>query len=102
MKKAWLIDAVKNQTIAVKIYLKSTSANVKNLLKKYTPENKRFEITTDHKTSYNKPIKELNISKSSKMYISYGQIVSKKVDDGMKGKTFSKNEIYVIIIMLLK
>ena len=59
MINAQLIDAVKNQTIAVKIYLKGTSANVKKFLKKHTPENKRFGITTDHKPAYNKIINEL-------------------------------------------
>ena len=96
MRKAQLSDAVKNQTIAVKIYDKSTSKNVKTFLNDYTPENKRFGITTDHKPAYNKPIKELNFINHQKCIFHFGNILSKKVDEGMKGKTFTKDEKYDI------
>ena len=49
MRKAQLIDAVLNQTIAVKIYSDSKASNIQKFLKQHIPENKRFRITTDHK-----------------------------------------------------
>jgi hypothetical protein len=83
-------------TIAVKIYAKSTSANVKKFLKAHIPENKRFGITTDHKRAYIKPIEELNFDYYQKCIFHFGKIVSKRVDKGMKGKTWTKDEIHEI------
>jgi hypothetical protein len=96
MRKAQLIDVVKNQTFAVKIFDKSTTVNIKNFLKKHIPKNKRFGITTDHKPVYNKVIEELNFDKRQKCIFHFGKIISNKVDEGIKGKNFTKDELYEI------
>ena len=102
MRKAQLVDAVKNQTLAVKIFDKSTAFNIKNFLKNHIPENKRFGITTDHKPVYNKVIEELNFHNRQKCIFHLGKIIADKVDKEIKGKNFTKNELYEVDYYVFK
>jgi hypothetical protein len=102
MRKAQLVDAVKNQTLAVQIYDKSTAVNIKKFLKKYIPEDKRFGITTDHKPVYNKVIEELNFDNRQKCIFHFGKIIADKVDKAIKGKNLTKDELHEIDYYVFK
>ena len=102
MRKAQLIDAVKNQTIAVKIYAKSKASNIQKFLKQHIPENKRFGITTDHKPVYNKVIEELNFLNRQKCIFHFGKIIADRVDKAIKGKNLTKDELHEIDYYVFK
>lgn len=91
--KGQIKDVILNKTIAVKIYDSLNSENVEIFLRDNIPENKRFGITTDHETNYDKPIDNLGFLNHQKCYFHFKKIVHEAFKKGKKEKTYTEEEI---------
>ena len=78
MPKAQLVDAVTNQTIAVKFLDGVTSENVKKFIKTHIPEDKRICLITDHDNAYISVVIELDFDKHQICIIHFVKIMDKK------------------------
>ena len=90
--KAQLLDAVTNQTIAIRFLDKVTSKNVENFIKDHIPEDKRTCLITDHDHAYPSVVENLNFKKHQLCVVHFLRIVIRKVKELIKENDFTDDE----------
>jgi transposase-like protein len=90
--KAQLLDAVTNQTIAIKFLESVTSKNVQEFIGTHIPENKRKCLISDHNTTYFSVVEDLEFKKQQLCIVHFIDIVNKKVKEIIKKNNYSDEE----------
>jgi len=93
LPKAQLLDAITNQTIAIRKLDAVTSENVKNFIESHIPENKRKCLITDHDTTYTSVVEDLEFDKHQLCIVHFIRIIERKVNEIIKKNNYDDEEI---------
>jgi transposase-like protein len=92
LPKAQLVDAVTNQTIAVKFLESVTSKNVKEFIEIYIPEDKRSCLISDHDHAYISVVEDLEFDKQQLCNVHFMRIMDRKINDIIMKNDYSEEE----------